>query len=166
MYGVPTRAVFGFVYVKLEVGRRVDKCTKTLWQAPALAASSEKCYKGKKSYKDVEELEDAFVSEDVEDISWRRVDDGQPVYLILQQGVDGIKQTEETVTLMVQYDNDHTWGMSRGTRRHMVDRVLCHLRLSDSSQSSCNRPQLRLQRRLNTGLRSVPPADGEHLHRA
>lgn len=40
--------------------------------------------KKKKSYKDVEELEDAFVSENVEDISWYRVYDRQPVYLILQ----------------------------------------------------------------------------------
>ena len=40
--------------------------------------------KKKKSYKYVEELEDAFVSENVEDISWYRVYDWQPVYLILQ----------------------------------------------------------------------------------
>lgn len=45
----------------------------------------------------MEELEDAFVSEDVEDISWYWVDDRQPMYLILQQGVDGIKQTEEHI---------------------------------------------------------------------
>lgn len=47
---------------------------KTLRQAPALAVEnsltpSEKRCKRRKSYKDVEELEDAFVREDVEDVS-------------------------------------------------------------------------------------------------
>lgn len=50
----------------------------------------------------MEELEDAFVSEDVEDVSRCRIDDRQPMYLILQQGVDGIKQTEKTIKLMIQ----------------------------------------------------------------
>lgn len=48
------------------------------------------------SYKDVEELEDSFMSEDVEDVPRDGVDDRQPMDLILQQGVDGIKQTEKT----------------------------------------------------------------------
>lgn len=46
-------------------------------------------------YEDVEELEDAFMSEDVEDVPRDWVDDRQPMDLILQQGVDGIKQTEK-----------------------------------------------------------------------
>jgi len=49
-----------------------------------------------KSHEDVQELEDALVSQDVEDVPRRRVDDRQPVNLILQQGVDGVKQTEGT----------------------------------------------------------------------
>lgn len=53
------------------------------------------------SYKDVEELEDAFMSEDVEDVPRDGVDDRQPMDLILQQGVDGIKQTEKT-RLMIE----------------------------------------------------------------
>lgn len=44
----------------------------------------------------MQELEDALVSQDVEDVPRRRVDDRQPVNLILQQGVDGVKQTEGT----------------------------------------------------------------------
>lgn len=48
------------------------------------------------SYKDVEKLEDSFMSEDVEDVPRDGVDDRQPMDLILQQGVDGIKQTEKT----------------------------------------------------------------------
>lgn len=60
------------------------------------------------AYKDVEELEDAFVSEDVEDVPWRRVDDRQPVDLILQQGVDGFKQTERTTKLVISI---LTWGL-------------------------------------------------------
>lgn len=47
------------------------------------------------AYEDVEELEDAFMSEDVEDVPRDWVDDRQPMDLILQQGVDGIKQTEK-----------------------------------------------------------------------
>lgn len=41
------------------------------------------------------------MSEDVEDVPRDWVDDGQPVDLILQQGVDGIKQTEKT-RLMIE----------------------------------------------------------------
>lgn len=44
----------------------------------------------------MEELEDSFMSEDVEDVPRDGVDDRQPMDLILQQGVDGIKQTEKT----------------------------------------------------------------------
>lgn len=53
------------------------------------------------SYKYVEELEDSFMSEDVEDVPRDGVDDRQPMDLILQQGVDGIKQTEKT-RLMIE----------------------------------------------------------------
>lgn len=41
------------------------------------------------------------MSEDVEDVPRDWVDDRQPVDLILQQGVDGIKQTEKT-RLMIE----------------------------------------------------------------
>lgn len=44
----------------------------------------------------MKELEDPFMSEDVEDVPRDWVDDRQPMDLILQQGVDGIKQTEKT----------------------------------------------------------------------
>lgn len=49
----------------------------------------------------MEELEDSFMSEDVEDVPRDWVDDRQPMDLILQQGVDGIKQTEKT-RLMIE----------------------------------------------------------------
>lgn len=58
-------------------------------------------WKRSRAYKDVEELEDPFMSEDVEDVPRDWVDDRQPMDLILQQGVDGIKQTEKT-RLMIE----------------------------------------------------------------
>lgn len=53
----------------------------------------------REAYKDVEELEDALVCEDVQHVSWCRVDDRQPMDLVLQQGVDCIKQTGETTKI-------------------------------------------------------------------
>lgn len=53
----------------------------------------------REAHKDVEELEDALVCEDVQHVSRRRVDDRQPMDLVLQQGVDGIKQTGETTKI-------------------------------------------------------------------
>lgn len=55
------------------------------------------------SHKNVEEFEDAFVSKDVEDVPWHWVDDRQPVDLILQQGVNGIKQTEQMTKLLNEF---------------------------------------------------------------
>lgn len=49
----------------------------------------------------MEKLEDAFMSEDVEDVPRDWVDNRQPMDLILQQGVDGVKQTEKT-RLMIE----------------------------------------------------------------
>lgn len=40
----------------------------------------------------MEELEDPFVGQDVQDIPRLRIDDRQPVDLVLEQGVDGIKE--------------------------------------------------------------------------
>lgn len=48
------------------------------------------------AYENVEELEDALVCEDVQDVPRGRIDDRQAVDLVLQQGVDGVKQTGET----------------------------------------------------------------------
>lgn len=47
----------------------------------------------KSAHENVQKLEDAFVREDVQNVPRLWVDDGQPVDLILQQRVDGFKQT-------------------------------------------------------------------------
>lgn len=48
----------------------------------------------------MEELEDALVREDVQDVPRGRVDDRQPMDLVLQQGVDGVKETAEAITVV------------------------------------------------------------------
>lgn len=40
----------------------------------------------------MEELENSFVGEDVQDVSRLRIDDGQPVDFVSEQGIDGIKE--------------------------------------------------------------------------
>lgn len=47
------------------------------------------------SHKDMQELEDAFVGEDVQDVARLWVDHRQPMDLILQQRIDGIKKAVE-----------------------------------------------------------------------
>lgn len=47
---------------------------------------------GGDTYKEFEELEDAFVGEDVESVARVGVDDGEAVDLIADQGGDGIKK--------------------------------------------------------------------------
>ena len=49
---------------------------------------------GESAHENVQELEDAFVSKDVQDVPRLGVDDRQPVDLILQKRVDGFKQAE------------------------------------------------------------------------
>lgn len=43
----------------------------------------------------MQELEDPFVGQNVQHISSLRIDDGQPVDLISEQGIDGIKKAKE-----------------------------------------------------------------------
>lgn len=45
------------------------------------------------AYKQLQELEDPLVCEDVEDVPWDRVDNGQPVDLIFDEGVNRVKYT-------------------------------------------------------------------------
>lgn len=44
------------------------------------------------THKDVEELEDALVCQDVQDVARDGLDDGQAVDLVLDQGVDSVEE--------------------------------------------------------------------------
>lgn len=47
------------------------------------------------SHKNMEELENSLVGEDVQDVPRLRIDDGQPVDFVSEQGIDGIKEAAE-----------------------------------------------------------------------
>lgn len=42
----------------------------------------------------MEEPEDSFVGQDMQNVAGLRIDDRQPVDLVFQQGVDGVEETE------------------------------------------------------------------------
>lgn len=46
------------------------------------------------SYKYMEELEDPFVAENVQDVARHWIDDGESVDLVFEQGIDGIKEAK------------------------------------------------------------------------
>jgi len=101
--------------------------TDTLVRAP----THPPCTRSPGTHEDVEELEDALVRQDVQDVARDGLDDRQAVDLVLDQGVDGV---EEAVG-----DGDIVGGGMAASRAH-PQQAGTHLLLGEMQTSGLKEP--------------------------